>query len=106
MKQILEVSRMEILISIAVCTLLSVCFGFGQASAAEGNVSTYRIDVVTDAVAEANDYMQTVIYVAAVCVFSVCLVIIMLAGKDQKRKKITHKDVTGQIRDVYVDNKS
>lgn len=105
MDQILEVSRMKILISIVVCTLLSACFGFGQVSAAEGSVSAYRIDVATDVV-EANDYMQIVIYLAAVCVFAVCIVSIMLAGKDHKRKKATHKDVTGQIRNVYVDSKS
>ncbi len=106
MDHILEVSRRKILISILVCSLLSACFGFGQVSAAEESVSAYRIDVVTNAVVEANDYIQIAIYIAAVCVFVVCIVSIMLAGKDHKRKKATHKDVTGQIRNVYVDSKS
>ena len=106
MERILEVSRMQILISIAICTLLSACFGFGQVTAADGSkASAYQIDVATNAITQANDYMQIVVYVAAVVVFCACIVIIMLAGKDYKKKRAMRQDVTVQIRDLYAEGK-
>lgn len=107
MGRFLEVSRGKVFLSVTIFMLLSICFGSGQAWASEeSSIAAYSIDVAENTIAEANHYMQIVIYVAAVCIFCACMVILMLAGKDSKKKRATHKEVTGQIRELYEENKS
>ena len=84
------------------CVLFLLFMSIGKVYAdSTEEATTYDIEVASNTLAEANDHMQTVIYVASVCAVCVCVVILMVAGSDARKKSHGPRNVSGQIRTIY-----
>lgn len=63
--------------------------------------ASYEVEVASSTLAEVNNHMQIVIYVAAACAVCVCVVVLFLASSDARKKSRKSQNVARHIRTIY-----